>query len=103
MRGIKCKGIKEKPQVTFLVNAGIYLLEPSVYHLISKGEHLDMTALIQRLLNSNRCVVSFPIIEYWLDIGQPADYQKAQEDRTTEEMPTVPHPTKGRARREDRT
>jgi dTDP-glucose pyrophosphorylase len=82
---LECEGsnvreLKEKPQVTFLVNAGIYLLEPSVYDFISKGEHLDMTELIQRLLDSNRRVVSFPIIEYWLDIGQPADYQKAQDD-----------------------
>jgi NDP-sugar pyrophosphorylase family protein len=25
-------------------------------------------------------VVSFPIVEYWLDIGQPADYIHAQAD-----------------------
>ena len=58
----------------------IYLLEPSVFDLISKGDHLDMTELIQRLLDFKRPVVSFPIIEYWLDIGQPADYERAQND-----------------------
>lgn len=82
---LECEGpnvrkLKEKPQVTFLVNAGIYLLEPSVYDSISRGEHLDMTELIQRLLDSKRPIVSFPIIEYWLDIGQPADYERAQND-----------------------
>ena len=82
---LECEGsnvreLKEKPQVAFLVNAGIYLLEPSVFDLISRGEHLDMTELIQRLLYSKRSVVSFPIIEYWLDIGQPADYERAQND-----------------------
>ncbi len=82
---LECEGpdvraIKEKPQMSFLVNAGIYLLEPSVYGFISKGEHLDMTELIQRLLACQRRVVSFPIIEYWLDIGQPADYEQAQND-----------------------
>ncbi len=82
---LECEGpqvreLKEKPQVTFLVNAGIYLLEPSVYDFITKGERLDMTELIQRLLDNHRPVVSFPIIEYWLDIGQPADYERAQSD-----------------------
>lgn len=82
---IDCDGpnivnLREKPQISFLVNAGIYLLEPSVYTFIAKGERMDMTDLIQRLLDSNRKVVSFPIIEYWLDIGQPADYERAQND-----------------------
>jgi len=78
--GSRVRELKEKPQLAFLVNAGIYLLEPSVYSFISRGEHLDMTDLIQRLLTSRRPVVSFPIIEYWLDIGQPADYERAQVD-----------------------
>ena len=78
--GPNVRKLREKPQISFLVNAGVYLLEPSVYAYISKGERLDMTDLIQRLLDSNSKVVSFPIIEYWLDIGQPADYERAQND-----------------------
>lgn len=78
--GPRVRELKEKPQLAFLVNAGIYLLEPSVYDFISPGEHLDMTELIQHLLDSKRSVISFPIIEYWLDIGQPADYERAQSD-----------------------
>lgn len=74
-----CK-LEEKPQISFLVNAGIYLLEPSVYSYILKGKRMDMTDLIKRLLDGKRPVVSFPIIEYWLDIGQPADYERAQND-----------------------
>ncbi len=70
----------EKPSLSLFVNAGIYLLEPSVYHYVPKGQRFDMTDLIQRLLQEKRPVASFPIVEYWLDIGQPADYDKAQED-----------------------
>jgi NDP-sugar pyrophosphorylase family protein len=82
---IECEGnrvctLKEKPQMHFLVNAGIYLLEPKVYEFILNGAHLNMTDLIQRLLDSEHNVVSFPIIEYWLDIGQLADYEQAQND-----------------------
>lgn len=82
---VECKGphvqqLREKPQLRFFVNAGIYLLEPSVHRYIPNGQRFDMTDLIQRLLDEGRPVVSFPIMEYWLDIGQLADYEKAQED-----------------------
>jgi len=78
--GAFVRELVEKPSHSFFVNAGIYLLEPSVYHYVPNGQHFDMTDLIQRLLEAKRPVASFPIVEYWLDIGQPADYDQAQED-----------------------
>ena len=36
--------------------------------------------MIERLLEDRKTVVSFPIVEYWLDIGKPVDYQQAQID-----------------------
>lgn len=73
-------GLREKPQLSFLVNAGIYLLEPSVYNYIPNGQPFNMTDLIQWLLDAGRLVVGFPVHEYWLDIGQHADYTQAQGD-----------------------
>ena len=73
-------GLKEKPQLNFLVNAGIYLLEPSVRRHIPLGKRYDMTELIETLLENNETVVGFPIMEYWLDIGKHDDFQKAQQD-----------------------
>lgn len=78
--GAFVQGLVEKPSLSFFINAGIYLLEPSVYRYIPHGQHFDMTDLIQRLLEEKRPVVSFPIVEYWLDIGRPGDYEQAQED-----------------------
>ncbi len=77
---VKVTQLQEKPSLTFFINAGLYLLEPSVYEFIPEGQHFDMTDLIQKLLDAGRMVVSFPIVEYWLDIGKHADYEKAQED-----------------------
>jgi dTDP-glucose pyrophosphorylase len=82
---IECVGpdvvrLSEKPRHRFLVNAGVYLLEPGVLTYIPRQQFFNMTDLIDRLLETGRKVVSFPILEYWLDIGQPLDYQKAQED-----------------------
>ncbi len=82
---IECEGahirsLKEKPHLGFFVNAGIYLLEPSVYKFITNGQYFNMTDLIRWLLDAGQTVVSFPIREYWLDIGKHSDYMKAQND-----------------------
>ncbi len=73
------QSLSEKPVMKFLVNAGIYLLEPSVYSLIPKQTSFDMTTLIQSLLDHGRRVAAFPIREYWLDIGDYSSYVEAQE------------------------
>ncbi len=76
--GVAVIAIREKPRLHVFVNAGIYLLHPSVHAHIPAGEHFDMTELIARLIERGLHVVSFPIREYWLDIGQHADYERAQ-------------------------
>jgi len=81
--GVRVSRLQEKPQVGFLVNAGIYLLEPSVYQFMPQNTKFNMTDLIQWLLDAGQTVVSFPIHEYWLDIGQHADYTQAQGDVET--------------------
>jgi dTDP-glucose pyrophosphorylase/CBS domain-containing protein len=82
---VECHGeritrLQEKPSLSFFINAGTYLLEPSAWDYIPEGQHFDMTDLIQALLDDGRPVISFPIMEYWLDVGRHEDYQKAQED-----------------------
>lgn len=72
--------LREKPSLSFFINAGIYLLEPRAWDSIPEGIHFDMTDLIQALIDEGRVVASFPIIEYWLDIGRPEDYQRAQDE-----------------------
>jgi len=72
--------IQEKPSFNFFINAGTYLLEPEVCDFIPSGRRFDMTELIQRLIEAGKVVVSFPITEYWLDIGRHEDYAQAQED-----------------------
>lgn len=73
-------GIKEKPLVSFLVNAGIYLIEPSVLPLVPAGARFDMPDLITALLEQQRRVANFAVLEYWLDIGRVEDYSRARSD-----------------------
>jgi dTDP-glucose pyrophosphorylase len=81
--GVVVTGLQEKPVLNFFINAGIYVLEPSVHQFIPNGQHFNMTDLIKVLLAEGHAVASFPIVEYWLDIGQHADYAKAQQDVKT--------------------
>lgn len=75
---VRIRALTEKPLLRFFVNAGIYLLEPLVQSYTTKGEFLDMTDLIAHLLDDSRSVVGFPVREYWIDIGQIADYERAE-------------------------
>lgn len=78
--------IKEKPKQTFFVNAGIYLIEPSVYQHIPAGKSFHMTDLIEWLIQAKRTVVSFPLHEYWLDVGRHDDYARAQEKQAKQPL-----------------
>jgi dTDP-glucose pyrophosphorylase/predicted transcriptional regulator len=77
---VHVKALEEKPSLSFFINAGTYLIEPSVRDFIPAGQRFDMTDLISKLIEAGRVVVSFPIMEYWLDMGRHEDYAKAQQD-----------------------
>jgi len=72
--------IKEKPNVGFMVNAGVYLIEPRAHRLIPRDQRFDMPDLIRALIAQGDRVVSFPIVEYWMDIGRLSDYTQVQQD-----------------------
>lgn len=78
--GVVVTGISEKPVLRQFINAGIYLLDSSVLRLVPNQQRYDIPELIERLLAGNRRVVSFPIREYWLDIGKADHYDQAQAD-----------------------
>lgn len=73
-------GISEKPTKSFFVNAGIYVIDPSLLSRLQSGKHLDMTTLIETVIADRGQVNSFPIHEYWLDIGQVDDLQRARDE-----------------------
>lgn len=73
-------GLKEKPTYTYHSNAGIYLFKRQVFDIIPKGTFYNATDLMDSLINSGRKVTTFPLYCYWLDIGNPEDFEKAQKD-----------------------
>lgn len=74
------KAIEEKPINKFFVNAGIYLLSHKVLNYIPKNEFFDMPTLFQKLIEEELKILSFPIHEYWLDIGRIVDYERANNE-----------------------
>lgn len=73
------KGIREKPSFHYHANAGIYLIKREVLDIIPKGEFFNATDLMEKLIAQNKNVIRFPLSGYWIDIGKPEDFQKAQE------------------------
>lgn len=78
--GTAVKSLKEKPRYTYYSNAGIYLLKKNLLSMIPNDEFYDITDLMERVLEMNLRLITYPINGYWLDIGKHEDFKKAQED-----------------------
>ncbi|MCH5217353.1 MAG: NTP transferase domain-containing protein [Muribaculaceae bacterium] len=78
-QGDSVKGFTEKPTYNYYANAGIYMLRRDVVDAIPKGEYMDATDLIDRLLADGRRVSLYVIDGRWIDIGSPDDYRHACE------------------------
>lgn len=76
----KISSIEEKPMHKFFVSAGIYMLSPQILTHIPDDEFFDMPTLFEKLIAEKSTTVSFPIREYWLDIGRMSDYERANNE-----------------------
>jgi dTDP-glucose pyrophosphorylase len=65
------RNIQEKPEYDFLVNTGMYVLEPAVFQDIPRGQVYHMTDLINDYLKKGESVGVYPVSDKaWLDMGQ---------------------------------
>lgn len=78
--GATIQSITEKPTHQYYVNAGIYVLNPQVLDFVPQAEFFDMPKLFERLIQNKSKTCSFPIREYWMDIGQPHDFDQANSE-----------------------
>jgi len=74
------KKIEEKPTHNFFVSAGIYMLSPDTLKYIPENIFYDMPTLFEEMIAKNEHLISFPIREYWLDIGRLEEYEKANNE-----------------------
>lgn len=76
----KIISFSEKPTYTYYSNGGIYLIKAKLLEMVPIDTFYNSTDFMQKLLQDGYKVVSYPMRQYWLDIGKPKDYEKAMED-----------------------
>ncbi len=71
------KKINEKPEMTFQINTGVYLINKNILAYIPEKKYLDMPNLIHMLIENDHKVLAYPINESdYLDTGQWDEYKK---------------------------
>jgi NDP-sugar pyrophosphorylase family protein len=69
-------GLDEKPIKKFMVNAGIYIVDPTLIRLIPEDVVFDMTDLIASAKKLNKKIAVFEITDRWIDIGLVENYNQ---------------------------
>ena len=78
--GARVVGIQEKPSQVFKINAGVYVLSRAALDLIPPGRAYDMPDLLQALIDGEAGVRPHRAEGYWVDVGRPADFTRANAD-----------------------
>lgn len=69
--------LKEKPELTYMINTGVYILNPECIAEIPKGEFFHITQLMEKIKNRGGRVGCFPVSEHaWKDMGEWSEYLK---------------------------
>ena len=79
LEGRNIKGLLEKPKYTYYANAGIYLIKRKALDVIPENEFFNATDLVEKLISEGKKVIRYPLNGTWIDIGNPQEYQKAQD------------------------
>lgn len=77
--GRDIKGLLEKPKYNYYANAGIYLIKRQALKEIPEETFFNATDLIEKLIANGKRVIRYPLNGTWIDIGNPQEYQKAQD------------------------
>lgn len=78
--GDRLVAYREKPEHEYLVSTGVYVFSPPTAHHFERSGTLDFPDLVQRLLDAGRHVHVHRHEGYWLDIGRPDDFARANEE-----------------------
>ena len=79
LEGHNIKGLLEKPKYNYYANAGIYLIKRRALDEIPTNTMFHATDLIEKLIAEGKSVIRYPLNGTWIDIGNPQEYQKAND------------------------
>lgn len=77
--GRNVKGLLEKPKYNYYANAGIYLIKRRALDEIPDDTFFNATDLVEKLIAEGKKVIRYPLNGTWIDIGNPQEYQKAND------------------------
>lgn len=77
--GRNIHGLLEKPKYTYYANAGIYLIKRGALSEIPENIFFNATDLVAKLIAEGKTVIRYPLNGTWIDIGNPQEYQKAND------------------------
>lgn len=77
--GRNIKGLVEKPKYIYYANAGIYLIKRRALDEIPADTMFHATDLVEKLIDEGKKVIRYPLNGTWIDIGNPQEYQKAND------------------------
>ena len=70
-------GLQEKPEQTYMINTGVYILNPDLIDEIPEGEFFHITHLMEKIKARGGRVGCFPVSEHaWKDMGEWPEYLK---------------------------
>mgnify|MGYP001305622541 CR=1 FL=1 len=71
--------ISEKPEFTFTINAGVYILNKETLDYIPKDKRLDMNQLIDKLIANKKIIQTYPVNENdYIDIGDWTEFKRSK-------------------------
>ncbi|NLD92308.1 MAG: NTP transferase domain-containing protein [Fibrobacter sp.] len=76
----KATGFREKPNYNFNVSMGVYAFNRQLLDYVPENHPFGFDNLMHKMLGLQMMVNIYSYSGYWLDIGRPADYEKANTD-----------------------
>lgn len=73
------ESMTEKPSYYFDINTGIYVISPELLDQV-EAKFIGMPTILEQQISKQQEVSTYPLHEYWLDIGRIEDYNRAQKD-----------------------
>jgi len=70
--------VREKPIEEWIINAGVYVVDPAALQRIPKDREYTMTSLIQDVIDQGDTVSIWTLDDDWHDIGRPPDLRAAR-------------------------
>ena len=76
VEGHNLEGFVEKPTYKYLINTGLYIINPEIIDFCEKDKYLDMPELLTLAKQNNKKISVCPVHEYWIDVGNQSSLEK---------------------------